>query len=404
MPYIKVDTDKLAAYRKSFGTCRSNTLAISQSFRGINNNLDWDIQSSAGIRSQMRGIQTEISAIVADIKNMQSFLSLAEREYVGLIIHTGQNVSKTTTNSATESKHEKNSAHTGVLSNKIVGNTASKLMDMFGPAGKLTSICVTPLANWAATGRFALNDANDDLGETTGKCVKAVVKAGKELDDFWNIWKKSEKIARFKNPGRITKTAQGDYILDQLFSSKKGYRDILGSNALISKGAKWMPGNFVEGFKHRIKSNYVGVSGKIDGWGIAGDVITLGVNWYENKKQFKSGEISKDRAVVETLAETAFDIAIDAAAIAALGTVCVAFAPVAVPGVAIAAAASVIVGAVDLAVKHYTGKDMSEHVGNFVGGLWDKGKDFLNNSNLRDVFIDKTNSVHCATSSKAVFA
>ena len=133
MPYIKVDTDKLAAYRKNFGTCRSNTLAISQSFRGINNNLDWDIQSSAGIRSQMREIQTEISEIISDITNMQSFISLAEREYAGLFAHTGQSVLKTTTNSAKEGEGGKKGSHTGALSSKLVGSTASTLMGMFGP-------------------------------------------------------------------------------------------------------------------------------------------------------------------------------------------------------------------------------------------------------------------------------
>lgn len=404
MPYIKVDIDKLAVYRRSFGTCRSNTLAISQSFRGIHKNLDWDIRSSAGIRSQMREIQTEISEIISDITNMQSFISLAEREYAGLFAHTGQNVSKTTTNSAKEGEGGKKGSHTGALSSKLVGSTASTLMGMFGPVGSLTSICVTPFANWAATGHFALNDAGDDLGQTTGKCLKAVVKAGEQLDNFWSIWEKSEKIARFNNPGRITKTAQGDYILDQLFSTKKGYRDILGPNAVISKGAKWMPGNAVEGFKHQLKSNFVSANGKIDGWGIAGDVITLGINGYENYKEFKSGAIGGDRAVVETIAETAFDIIIDAAAIAILGAVCAAVAPVAVPGVAIAAVAGVTIGLIDLAVEDSTGKDMSEHMGSFVGGLWDEGKDFFSNSNLRDVLIDKTNSVHCATSSRAVFA
>lgn len=85
MPYIKVDTDKLAVYRRSFGTCRSNTLTISQSFRGINNNLDWDIQSSAGIRSQMREIQAELDSSLSDLQKMAAFLQFAQNEYLSIV-------------------------------------------------------------------------------------------------------------------------------------------------------------------------------------------------------------------------------------------------------------------------------------------------------------------------------
>lgn len=149
-----------------------------------------------------------------------------------------------------------------------------------------------------------------------------------------------------------------------------------------SAAASWF-GRFKCNFDSKISGTFVKFDSKTGAYkanklGIAGVVIDLAASGYGNYKQVKAGEITADRAVVETVAEVGTGLVLSTAA----GALAAALLPATAPVAAVAIASAGIVWAADGLTKLITGgeKGLSEVVSEGVGWAYDKGKEALSNT------------------------
>lgn len=87
---------------------------------------------------------------------------------------------------------------------------------------------------------------------------------------------------------------------------------------------------------------------------------------FKNAAEYKAGDISFDRAVFETLVETAGTVALGAATAAG-----VAAAIPSAPVLAVGVVSTFVICAGDAVVSHYTGKGIVETAGSFCGNIYD---------------------------------
>lgn len=81
MPYIKVDTKKLASYGNVVSSTRGSVSRIQSSFYSIGNSLDWDVKACADINRRIRQINNELSNETASLKRMEAFFQTAVGKY-----------------------------------------------------------------------------------------------------------------------------------------------------------------------------------------------------------------------------------------------------------------------------------------------------------------------------------
>lgn len=81
MPYIKVDTKKLATYGNVVSSTRGSVSKIQSSFYSIGNSLDWDVKACADINRRIRQINNELSNEIASLQRMETFFQMAVSKY-----------------------------------------------------------------------------------------------------------------------------------------------------------------------------------------------------------------------------------------------------------------------------------------------------------------------------------
>lgn len=264
--------------------------------------------------------------------------------------------------------------------------TANNLLKMISEAGFLGSVLsfpFNPLANWIDKGLFNFTTETGALG--VAESAKDVYSLLKGLLK----WKESneglKKLARIL-PEQAKKTA---------FKRLIGLNDAMGGAA--SKAGKWGT-KFTNNF-NKLKADELaeynlknGAKAAFKWVGISLDGI---VNAFENYNEAKSGEISTERAVAETVLETTVDFSKDiliGAAVTAGIAATFTSAPVVVAGL-VSCGINITV---DWAFEKVTGKDMTETVSDTVldiveetGKAIDKGKNFI-----KDAF---NHAVNCFT-------
>ena len=164
---------------------------------------------------------------------------------------------------------------------------------------------------------------------------------------------------------------------------KEGLKSFFGWSAKTGSGkvnaTTWW-GRFKEGFKMAGKEEIgkYNPSGKTGGQAAKtvgkwlGVVVEAGTEFFENKEEFKNAKTAAERRRMwgETAIETAVDVGKGMAAnaaVAAIWTAAAGTAPVSAgASFAVAAIATVAVVGVDWVSKKLTGKDIGEHVSDFV--------------------------------------
>lgn len=112
----------------------------------------------------------------------------------------------------------------------------------------------------------------------------------------------------------------------------------------------------------------------------AGHAITAITNGVENYEEFQSGQIGAERAVAETVIETGTDIAMGAAATAAITAGAVALGVTAAPAVAVGIAAAGVTWAINGVCKWITGgKDVGEVVADAICDVGEKAVSVIKN-------------------------
>lgn len=81
MPYIKVNTNKIAAYSNDINSVYARVNRIKSEFASIGYSLDWDIKSAAGINNRIKTIENEMISEHLGLKRMQSFLNSTVSKY-----------------------------------------------------------------------------------------------------------------------------------------------------------------------------------------------------------------------------------------------------------------------------------------------------------------------------------
>lgn len=236
-----------------------------------------------------------------------------------------------------------------VLGNSFdLGDLAKKVIGCFGPIGSFVG-----------------------AGITVYEAIKGGdwVKAGKSVAESMVSWSQFAKTYKWSNFNKANSFGHN-------WGTKSYAKRLLGlTRETGSKAAAW--GNRVAAnFENGLKGTFVKFDPKAAGsgykpnwFGIVGTVVDFGFNAYENQQQVAAGEISQDRAVVETVAETAANLALATAA----GAIAAATLPVSAPAVAVAAAGAGIVWAADGVTKWITGGDkgLGELASEGVGVIWD---------------------------------
>lgn len=243
------------------------------------------------------------------------------------------------------------------------------LLDVVGGIGPLGSI-LSELAKGIKD--FDLSEF--DLSTTAGvKKLMEYVKSGFSIGK--DVWEFASE-AGGKGFKELLKKAVG---LEDVFE---------GAASTAPTWLKRFSSNFGDNIVDQLSDfNVVKNGGKaVASW--AGVVLDGVINAFENKEEYERGEITAERAVAETITETAIDVGKDiliGAAVAAGIAATVGSAPVLVVG-AVAAGVGFLV---DWGFEKITGKDLTETVsdlvldageamGEFVSDVGDKVKDKFN--------------------------
>lgn len=222
-----------------------------------------------------------------------------------------------------------------------------KLIGKAGFLGSFLAFFVKPIATWASSG-FA------SIGVTGAKSVVSLIKDGHSTIKGLYDWQKSNE--------KLAKLARMDPEKAKAVRWKRlvGLNDVFSGTA--SKASSWST-RFYNNF-HKLKGPFESYkSGGHKGtcaW--AGLALTVASNGISNYNEYKSGSVSAERAVAETITETAIDIGknwLIGAAVAAGVAATVGSAPVLVVG---ALTVGVSMG-LDYACKKITGANGGEEKG-----------------------------------------
>lgn len=193
---------------------------------------------------------------------------------------------------------------------------------------------------------------------TGGDVLKYLANSGKSIVDWVKMDANYKKLSN----------------LGQDYANKLHDKEFLGLKKYLKTPSKSTNGwtafktNFSKGFKS-------GVTSKAS-WIVSGIVSTI-----DNVEQVRKGEISGDRAVVETIVETGTSVVMGAAAAAATGAAFVA-AGVSAPAVAVVAVSGLAVAGIDYVWKNTLGdgKGIVESAGAAVGWGYDQLKGWANST------------------------
>lgn len=232
-----------------------------------------------------------------------------------------------------------------IKSSFSLSKLGTKVASSFGPFGKLIG---TGIAVYE--------------GITTGKW-KSAAKEGAKTVVSWIDFCSKYKWSNFKKTNNF-----GNH-----YGTKNYFKKMTAPSVQVAKNAatKW-GSRFVDNFKTGLKNKYHSPKTGVKWAGVVTTVIDLGFSAYDNYQQVKAGEITGDRAVVETVTETAANVLITTAATALVA----ALLPATAPAALIAVAGAGVVWAADGITKMITGGDkgLATVISEGVGAAYDAGK------------------------------
>ncbi len=294
MPTIEVKTEKLGDFSVKARAINSSIGNIEACFSSLVSSLDWDIQSSAGIKSISTQISTNLKSEASSVNKLAAFLSVAQGEYEKL------------DNIETPSVLEEEST----ISSVDISSFLLKLLDKVGPMGKITSGSIGFIQD--------LLDCDSDvfsvlefLGTIGSGSIKAIdVLLGESAVSSGGFITSSGWAELFGF--NFKDTGFSNYITDEM-------DNLTGAKGTLSSVAKW-GGYVISGIKNTSD------------------------NWSEYTQE--GSDMSVGAFIGESVLETGYDIGLGilgtAAASAAIAAVGFASAPAVVIG---AAGVGVVIGA-----------------------------------------------------------
>ncbi len=334
MPYIRVDTNKLKNYSSEIASLESRVRNIKQEFSSTANALDWEIKSASNIRSKTDKITRELGTEVSSLNKMENFLSNTARKYAEL---DGSKINA----QAVLSIHDPVTVGSVTTTSQKVSSspwkTISKFIGKMGFVGNVISgVMKIPVAFDA------------------GSSAKTVVDVAKGMKDGVKglfDWHKAVSNTKFYTKLQPGKAAT---------ANKNLWKSAFGLNDVFKGKASKFKGSWTTRFSRNFNKNMNTQVGKYTKGGATSAFAWIGVglnflgNAVSNQDEYKSGQISKQRAVAETITETVVDTAtgmLVGAGVAAGLAATIGSAPV----LAVGAATVGITMGLDFACKKITG-------------------------------------------------
>lgn len=350
MSQITIKTDAVRSINVGVRQNHSKLSDISHGLSSLRHDIDHQIMARRNIRMRMANAYNSSNELELQIGKIETFINKSINSYCA----------------ADDMLANKASSKANNLTNVKAFSLWNSVLNYLGQAGQLgsfLSFALKPFANWADYGIFNLTT------KVGAPAVVDILKAGTStLKGLWK-WQKSneglKKIARIM-PDRANMAKIRRLV---------GFNDIMIGRA--SKAGKWgtrFYNNFhkLDNWITRAESN--GIKGVLSdftkggakaafAWG--GTILSGLANAFENADEAKSGIISTQRAVVETISETAIDIG-KYALIGAGATAAVAATVGSAPVIIVGAATVGITMGLDYVSKKCTGKDLTELVSDSI--------------------------------------
>lgn len=280
---IKVDTASLRELSSYAKTISASVDSCAMSVRSARNSLPSKVLNKKGIGYGLNSACDEIDAVKDRITKISSFLSQAADLY-----------SQTELSLNSSASEASKSTTGGPASEGIkIGSKANEVLEKMGYLGNVLAFFTKPFANWIDSGTF-------QVGVTGASSVTSLIKDGNSTLKGLYEWSKSNKdldrLARML-PERAQKVR-----IKRLF----GLDDMFAGRA--SQASSWstrFTNNFYK-MKNPLESYTSGGAKAAFAW--AGLGLTAVSKTISNIDEHKSGKISAERAVAETITETAIDV------------------------------------------------------------------------------------------------
>ena len=348
MPYIKVSPSALSSMSETLRNSSSKVGQIESDFSGVARKLDWDVRSASDIQRRMDRINGELEEQARMLSKMHTFIGNAKSKYEFV-----------------QGKYSGGSGASGGAGSSrgfSFGDQVKQSFDL-GELGKKAIGAFGPIGSLAGAGIAIYEGSNGGDWEDTGKAIAEGMVS----------WAQHFNTHKWTNFNKANSFGYN-------WGTKSYAKRLLGLTCETSSRAAAWGNRIVRNFKSGFTETFVKFDPKAAGsgykpnwFGIVGTVIDLSFNAYGNYKQVKNGEISADRAVVETVAETAANLLL----VTAAGAIAAATLPATAPAVAVTIAGAGIMWAADGITKLITGGDkgIGELASEGVGWLYDKGKE-----------------------------
>lgn len=357
MPYIKVDTRKLSNFGNVISSTRSRAGNIKSSFSSIGSSLDWDVKACSDINRKISQINNELSGEISSLKRIESFFDMAVRKYND-VEKSKDNLSKIpqTKVSSTNSRTSISTSNANMVlraifkTNKISNATQFKIPEEFKEKVGDLLFSITKRLGVVGSVIGILDNENSFINKIIdGDYIGAVSSFGQVAKGTYKtvskVIKKGINMAKVSPMLHWTTQAKswGKTLLgfDNYFNPKT-----VGVASKASKTSTRIYNNMQKTFDYEF--------GKIS----KSDVVISGIlNAIKNYSEAKSGEISAERAVIETVTETAIDVVVDAALYAGAAAILAGIAgTAAVPVIAIAAVSVATKWLLDITANAITGR------------------------------------------------
>lgn len=305
--------------------------ALEDEIRHISNSLGFRVMSSANIRGRLQGAADRVDNHRNSMSNMKNALGDSLNKY--------------------------NNTENAILGNLIVGN-----MKIIGQSGGEHATnekfdWVSPF--WDLVGSVGVVGGTiGAFGEflTSGKVPGA--RWNELFKDIWDVgWDIGDVVKKCRGDASVS-WAKEIFGLNPDTALKSIESEILSD---IGRTQKFKYG-FQAGIKDTLEDFSTGVGRAKQ---IGGIILSGAVNAFENREEYKRGEISAGRAVAETITETAVDWGKDLL-IGAAVTAGFAAAGIAAPAVAVGAATVAVSVAADWVCEKVCGKKLTEAVSDAI--------------------------------------
>ncbi len=403
MPYIRVSPSALSSMSETLRNSSSKVGRIENDFSAIAGKLDWDVRAASDIQRRLNQITGELEDQTRRLDKMYVFIGNAQQKYSKVQNGTNSDGKKWNDGFILNPSSFKNIWDLLKLpASDLLGLTGARTRSSASSLFRNALGSAALAAKNSGTGKDAVNSKVAAVLERLKKSfslkklgVKAVasfgpvgsfaaalytmyekgkggdwVAVGKEAAKSMVSWSKFTSSYKWVNYAKTNRFGSN-------YGTKNYAKRLFGLvQQTGSKAASW-GSKFKANFKSGIKGTFVKWSSssgsyKPNWFGIAGTVIDTAFNAYGNYKQVKAGQITADRAVVETIAETGANLLLGAAA----GAIAAATLPATAPAALVAVASAGVMWAADGVTKFVTGGDkgLGELASEGVGWAYDQGK------------------------------